>query len=89
VGFVVSEFVYLDIRNIIYTNIKKMAYNAEQFGSVLGKFLHTASFHCTEEYFSRTTESFFFFFALYVIGFIHGYASVSCFGLEPCIWWVI
>lgn len=61
VGFVVSEFVYLDIRNIIYTNIKKMAYNAEQFGSVLGKFLHTASFHCTEEYFSRTTESFFFF----------------------------
>jgi hypothetical protein len=33
-----------------------MSHNAQQFGLVLSKFLHTASLYAVNEYFSRMTE---------------------------------
>ena len=46
----------IKIFNQLPKNIKKRSHNAQKFGLVLSKFLHTVSFYTTDEYFSRITE---------------------------------
>jgi hypothetical protein len=49
----------IKIFNKLQTNIEKISHNAQQFGFVLSKFLHTASFYTIDDYFSRMTELWF------------------------------